>query len=1256
MPPGTYLKFQQVVIDRWREPLYLQAPGMDLLGAWPGPKPADPIQAPQEAWSFLVLEDMALISRACLEPGVALAAVTGYARPAWAPGVQAITPNIAQPGCVPAKMNDTDASPNGSADAANATTANVRLSDPCYPQYTRYDDVVLPGYDMYANAPRPVLNGYMVLLRNNLVKCQALLDGACIKRLGAVACFRLLYPSRNGTIGSGLEGNVLNGTQAAAPAASPPASGTVGGGGGSGPHSSVVLGAVLGGVLGGCAVIMVAGVLVWLHRQRRRQAAGALGRGQPGKAQQPDTGPGSAGLDSAAFDMDSSGVRAPGAEKTAAAVMAGQHDNTGLAASPVPAGDRASSGTLQALATAAREPSLTAFAEPAGPPQVVVVTARTPLQPGIPLDVVVMSEQRRALPMDAAAASPHRAIATAAAVAAGGLQQLQPPLQQQQQKPGVPLDGPPPPAGVARPGLVSQPGHTQAGDAAAVPGGTGAGGCVLPSPPALQGRVQQPQPERVDNDGGCTVVGTSVEAEAAITTAPAPFVTLLPVLRGKGTFGRVVEGLYCGQRVAVKLLNTGLTAAAAEAPSPAAQQCQHQAQVVAGGADAGFDVAGSGAEPAAPVHLLNSGLNMLTVPGMIPRYSSGSGSGTPGALMGVMRLPQPHQWPHQQLPPLPHWPPRAPGDSSSSSDGGEMVPAGILKLTVTEAAVLSNRGTIARRGAATPLPAAPHSPHLRFSHSDPYDAEVSALGLFGPTPSGTAQQAPLRWGPNAPCAQAPLVQPPRQQSGQLQSQQQQSRQQPQQQPQQQWVWMPLASDETQSTFTREDGGTATATPTATGTASDTNGDGASPLAVRQRDIGLGAAANAAGGIPNPGVAAAAGAGAGVGAGAGERKQRLLPAAAAAAITTRALPGGGAAACRQEGAEEEGLAASTGGFAATHGERWELPDVSRVLSAEHGQPQGPGSGGGDAEAAADGQRRGDVGKRRDGAGGAAVGAAARMQLTFVQEVQILARIEHPCIVKLLAACLQPPQFALVFELMDTSLDRVLYGGGNMGPGNGLPPPYYCPYSRTSLMPLDKVLHIAAQIARALEYLHPTIIHRDLKPGNVLLSDVDSRSPVVKLADFGLSRLQSTVLVTCNVDVGTAAYMAPETLNAMNRVVTHHVDMYALGVMLWEMLSGQRPWTGANMVQIACAVGMRNARPPLAAIPEGRCPPALQQLIAQCWDVDPARRPAASEAYKELVLLQHKVRGGAAAGPGESEETEVCSSRLSGSGSVTEARGS
>ncbi|GLI63598.1 hypothetical protein VaNZ11_006604 [Volvox africanus] len=228
-----------------------------------------------------------------------------------------------------------------------------------------------------------------------------------------------------------------------------------------------------------------------------------------------------------------------------------------------------------------------------------------------------------------------------------------------------------------------------------------------------------------------------------------------------------------------------------------------------------------------------------------------------------------------------------------------------------------------------------------------------------------------------------------------------------------------------------------------------------------------------------------------------------------------------------------------------------------------------------------------------------------QRAFVQEVEVLGRCQHPNIVKLLAANMRPPRICLVMELMDTNLERLMYGDLKR-PGRQLP--------------VSTVVHIGMQIARALSYLHPTILHRDIKPANVLISAPDSPAPVVKLGDFGLSRLLQTALVTANPEAGTTPYMAPEVFDTNNNTITDRADMYGFGVVMWEMLAGQRPWDGFTHLQIAVSVAVLGMHLPLHNIGRGNCPAKLQSLICSCWEHDPARRPAAAEAYKTLALVQ------------------------------------
>ncbi|KAG2433435.1 hypothetical protein HXX76_008492 [Chlamydomonas incerta] len=276
-------------------------------------------------------------------------------------------------------------------------------------------------------------------------------------------------------------------------------------------------------------------------------------------------------------------------------------------------------------------------------------------------------------------------------------------------------------------------------------------------------------------------------------------------------------------------------------------------------------------------------------------------------------------------------------------------------------------------------------------------------------------------------------------------------------------------------------------------------------------------------------------------------------------------------------------------------------------------------------------------------GAAVSCQTALVDAFMQEVEILGRLDHPHIVRLLAVCMDPRQHCLVMELCDTSLASLTFtarglpgGGGRAGGGSPGPGP--------AVMPLGKVLHIAIQICSALAALHPTVVHRDLKPANVLINNPDSDEPIAKVTDFGLSRLRAMTLPTQDPEAGTASFLAPECYDTSVTTVTHHADMYSFGVLLWCMLTGQEPWKDYSVVAIATKVCVRGERLPLDAntLPPRRCPNKLQRLLVRLWDRDPLRRPAAEEAAKELMLVREAL---------QTEQQRASSTGLAGSGRLS-----
>jgi len=163
-------------------------------------------------------------------------------------------------------------------------------------------------------------------------------------------------------------------------------------------------------------------------------------------------------------------------------------------------------------------------------------------------------------------------------------------------------------------------------------------------------------------------------------------------------------------------------------------------------------------------------------------------------------------------------------------------------------------------------------------------------------------------------------------------------------------------------------------------------------------------------------------------------------------------------------------------------------------------------------------------------------------------------------------------------------------------------------REKVLSPDRALSIIGQTATALAVAHRQgLVHRDVKPGNLLMMP-DGR---VKITDFGIARLADQVPLTATGQVmGTAQYLAPE--QATGQQATGSSDIYALGVIGYELLAGTRPFSGES--QIAIALAQVNDTPP--PLPES-IPAPVRALIMSMLAKDPADRPADAEALARAV---------------------------------------
>eukprot|EP00271_Cylindrocystis_brebissonii_P017489 TRINITY_DN4568_c0_g2_i1.p1 TRINITY_DN4568_c0_g2~~TRINITY_DN4568_c0_g2_i1.p1 ORF type:complete len:350 (+),score=78.71 TRINITY_DN4568_c0_g2_i1:375-1424(+) len=238
---------------------------------------------------------------------------------------------------------------------------------------------------------------------------------------------------------------------------------------------------------------------------------------------------------------------------------------------------------------------------------------------------------------------------------------------------------------------------------------------------------------------------------------------------------------------------------------------------------------------------------------------------------------------------------------------------------------------------------------------------------------------------------------------------------------------------------------------------------------------------------------------------------------------------------------------------------------------------------------------------------------KLKTDFKQEIAVWSKLKHPNVVQFIGASL--------------NANKLRKPAGESGNGSG-GFVIVCEYmsggtvksymqKRRDKLPLKTALKMGLEVASALEYLHSLdIVHRDLKPENILMD----QKGVLKIADFGVARIEATNPVDMTCETGTVRWMAPEIID--HKPYTRKVDVYSFGVVLWEFVTGGHPFRNLSFVQLAFGVVHKGLRP---EIPEW-VPPDLATLISSCWQDSADKRPEFKEVVQQLKAIQQELLDG------------------------------
>ena len=239
------------------------------------------------------------------------------------------------------------------------------------------------------------------------------------------------------------------------------------------------------------------------------------------------------------------------------------------------------------------------------------------------------------------------------------------------------------------------------------------------------------------------------------------------------------------------------------------------------------------------------------------------------------------------------------------------------------------------------------------------------------------------------------------------------------------------------------------------------------------------------------------------------------------------------------------------------------------------------------------------------------SSSKHREAFEKEVAVWQKLDHPNVTKFVGASMGTSQL---------KIPAWKKGGSSHGPGqrcvvvveyqHGGTLKTLLFQHRDKKLPYKKVVQLALDMARGLSYLHSQkIVHRDVKAENMLLD----RKKSVKIADFGVARVEAQDDDNMTGQTGTLGYMAPEVLEG--RPYDHKCDVYSFGVLLWETYCCALAYPNYSIADISYHVVKLGIRPDIPRC----CPKPLSEIMTRCWDGNPDHRPEMAEVVAMLERI-------------------------------------